>query len=45
MEDVVFQWNEMSLLNEVMKNKVLFIESRDYIQTSIVIIYYYLNNY
>ena len=36
MEDVVFQWNEMSLLNEVMKNKVLFIESRDYIQTSIV---------
>ena len=36
MEDVVFQWNEMGLLNDIMKHKVLFIESRDYIQTSIV---------
>jgi len=31
MEDVVFQWNEMGILNEIMNQKVLFIESRDYI--------------
>jgi hypothetical protein len=44
MEDYILRWKQMGLLNRIMKNKVLFVESRinipkNYIQNSIVCLF------
>jgi len=35
MEEIVLKWNEMEVLNELLKYKLVFIESRDVAETSI----------
>lgn len=37
MEEVIVQWNEIKILDQVSEYKLLFIESKDVAQTSIVI--------
>jgi len=36
MEDVVLQWNELGVLDGVLKHKLVFIESKDVAETSLV---------
>ncbi len=39
MEEVILNWNEMGILEMVLQNKLLYIESKDTQKTSIVIKY------
>lgn len=44
MEDVILQWNHMGILDQISEYKLMFIESKDVTQTSIVRInFYYFN--
>ena len=36
MEDVILQWNQMGILDQISEYKLMFIESKDVTQTSIV---------
>lgn len=38
MEDVVLQWNELGVLDGVLKHKLVFIESKDVAETSLVLL-------
>lgn len=38
MEDVILNWDRMGVLDKVLKYKLLFIESKDVAETSLVII-------
>ena len=40
LDEFVFNWKEMGILNEIMKHKVLFIETRDYVKTSLEVYKY-----
>jgi DNA excision repair protein ERCC-2 len=40
MEDIIFQWNEMSVLEKILEYKVLYIESKDVTETSLSLAHY-----
>lgn len=40
MEEIIFQWNEMGIIDQIMENKLIFIEGKDPNQTSIALSHY-----
>ena len=36
MEDIILQWNGMNVLEQILEHKLLYIESKDVAQTSLV---------
>eukprot|EP01016_Furgasonia_blochmanni_P002677 TRINITY_DN11043_c0_g1_i2.p1 TRINITY_DN11043_c0_g1~~TRINITY_DN11043_c0_g1_i2.p1 ORF type:complete len:831 (+),score=146.97 TRINITY_DN11043_c0_g1_i2:59-2551(+) len=40
MEDVVYQWNDMGILEKILEYKILYIESKDVDQTSISLMHF-----
>lgn len=37
MEEILSQWNEMNLLNPILNNKLLFVETQDAVETSLAL--------